>query len=322
MPAGFSAHHVQKHGTKGKRLVIFCSLLPSQRLFIACLEYIYRYTIYSSSFKRTTMALQVNEQARKEANLRLLQRSMDRSISNILGSATHVVLYQFQQSSQSWEKSNVEGSLFLAVRPSGYLLVILNRNSPDNYPIPLSEDFQLQHKDPYLIFKQRQSESNSTVIRGIWFPNPNERILMNDLLIQVLTSLKNNSNPDPSSLPPTTPTTTTTTTTTTPASYASVAAPAAAVDPGAAIEALLSPMTLGGADSNSTPTMSSSTTPVRQASPSQQGNQPMLDKKSLQLALLSLIQDERFLDLLHAQYLKVAHARASRNNGNNNQNSS
>ena len=35
-----------------------------------------------------------------------------------------------------------------------------------------------------------------------------------------------------------------------------------------------------------------------------------LDKKSLQLALLSLIQDERFIDLLHAQYLKVAHARA------------
>jgi mRNA-decapping enzyme 1B len=277
------------------------------------------------------MALQVNEQARKEANLRLLQRSMDRSISNILGSATHVVLYQFQQSSQSWEKSNVEGSLFLAVRPSGYLLVILNRNSPDNYPIPLSQDFQLQHKDPYLIFKQPQSESNSTVIQGIWFPNPNERILMNDLLIQVLTSLKNNNtNPAPSSsLPPTTPTTTTTTTTTTtPTSYASVAAPApavaaaAAIDPGAAIEALLSPMTLGGADSNSatatTTTMSSSsTTPVRQASPSQQGNQPMLDKKSLQLALLSLIQDERFLDLLHAQYLKVAHARASRNNTNN-----
>jgi mRNA-decapping enzyme 1B len=34
----------------------------------------------------------------------------------------------------------------------------------------------------------------------------------------------------------------------------------------------------------------------------------------LQLALLSLIQDERFIDLLHAQYLKVAHARANRNN--------
>eukprot|EP00537_Pseudo-nitzschia_pungens_P005484 CAMPEP_0172362346 /NCGR_PEP_ID=MMETSP1060-20121228/5976_1 /TAXON_ID=37318 /ORGANISM="Pseudo-nitzschia pungens, Strain cf. cingulata" /LENGTH=168 /DNA_ID=CAMNT_0013084835 /DNA_START=160 /DNA_END=666 /DNA_ORIENTATION=+ len=48
-------------------------------------------------------------------------------------------------------------------------------------------------------------------------------------------------------------------------------------------------------------------------SPSHGNQQPILDKKSLQLALLSLIQDERFLDLLHAQYLKVHNARASRN---------
>jgi hypothetical protein len=37
-------------------------------------------------------------------------------------------------------------------------------------------------------------------------------------------------------------------------------------------------------------------------------NPNALDKKSLQLALLSLIQEDRFLDLLHAQYLKVVRA--------------
>jgi mRNA-decapping enzyme 1B len=236
------------------------------------------------------MALTINENARKEANLRLLQRSMDRSISNILGSATHVVLYHFQQSSQTWEKSNVEGSLFLAVKPTGYLLVILNRNSPDNYPIELSKDFQLQHNDPYLIFKQPGSGETSA-IRGIWFPNPNERVLMNDLLTQVLATLKNS--PPPPVPPP--------------------AATAPSIDQGDAISALLSPFSLGANTSEAT-----KTTPVRQSSPSQQSSQPILDKKSLQLALLSLIQDERFLDLLHAQYLKVASARANRNNSNNN----
>ena len=40
---------------------------------------------------------------------------------------------------------------------------------------------------------------------------------------------------------------------------------------------------------------------------------PVLDKKSLQLALLSLIQDDRFLDLLHSQYLRVARTRAKKN---------
>ena len=38
----------------------------------------------------------------------------------------------------------------------------------------------------------------------------------------------------------------------------------------------------------------------------------VLDKKGLQLTLLSLIQDDRFIDLLHAQYLKVATARAGK----------
>lgn len=242
------------------------------------------------------MALNINEQARKEANLRLLQRSMDPSISNILGSATHVVLYKFLQSSQSWEKSNVEGSLFLAVRPSGYLLVIVNRSSPDNYPIELSANFQLQHQDPYLIF--RQEEKGETVIRGIWFPNANERVLVNDLLNKVLAKLRSTppaapvSAPAPARAPP----------------VSTSAAPA--LDHGAAFAALLSPLSL----SSNAPATPHSASSLREQSPSQASSQPVLDKKSLQLSLLSLIQDERFIDLLHAQYLKVARARANRNN--------
>jgi mRNA-decapping enzyme 1B len=252
------------------------------------------------------MALSVNEQARMEANLRLLQRSTDNTITNILGTATHVVLYKFQQSTQSWEKSNVEGSLFLAVRPMGYLLLILNRNSPENYQLSVNKDFQLQHKDPYLIFKQH--EEGATVIRGIWFPDAQERAIMNGLLTQVLQLLRTN---PPVSAPAPTP------------------APAvASIDQGAAIAALLSPFSLGTNDATSavptsgvtrngaiptitTTSAASNTPPSRQLSPST-GQAPVLDKKSLQLALLSLIQDERFLDLLHAQYLKVSQARADR----------
>jgi len=257
------------------------------------------------------MALNINEQARKEANLRLLQRSVDRTITNLLGSATHVVLYEFSEESRSWEKSDVEGSMFLAVRPTGYLLVILNRNSRDNYPIELSADFQLQHNDPYLIF--RQQLNGKIIIRGIWFPNGAERISMNDMMQIVLEDLRN---PKPMAVP-------------------------TVVDPTAALAALLSPVSLsGGSGTSSTTTTTTTTTaapapapaaasvvssssvsaetPIRRESPSQQANQPTLDKKSLQLALLSLIQDDRFLDLIHAQYLKVAHARANRNNNNNN----
>jgi mRNA-decapping enzyme 1B len=242
------------------------------------------------------MALSINEEARKQANLRLLQKS-DPTISDLLGSATHVVLYNFSQQSQSWEKSNVEGSLFLTSTTSnGYILVILNRNAPENYKIQLTPDFQLQNSIPYLIFKQQQDAN--VVIRGIWFPNDDERESMHGLLTQALLALKT--------------------------------APPPVVDTGAAIAALLSPLSLGGAPdtpssysspnplaalgltaNTSTNPRTSGTPPLRQPSPSS-AHAPMLDKKSLQLALLSLIQDERFLDLLHAQYLKVAHARASR----------
>jgi hypothetical protein len=40
----------------------------------------------------------------------------------------------------------------------------------------------------------------------------------------------------------------------------------------------------------------------------------ILDKKNLQLALLSLIQDDRFIDLIHTQYVKIAHARGGNSN--------
>ena len=243
------------------------------------------------------MALNINEQARKEANLRLLQRSVDRSISNILGSATHVVLYEFSQDSQCWEKSDVEGSMFLAVRSTGYLLAILNRNSRDNYPLELSADFQLQHSDPYLIFRQPQKDGK-TVIRGIWFPNAAERVSLNDMMQTVLEELRNPklALPTPQAAP-------------------------VGVDPSAALTALLSPLSMGNnasAAAAASSSASGTTTPSsRRESPSSQPQTnppPTLDKKSLQLALLSLIQDDRFLDLIHAQYLKVAHARANRSN--------
>jgi mRNA-decapping enzyme 1B len=273
------------------------------------------------------MAQNVNEQARKEANLRLLQRTMDRSISNILGSATHVVLYHFHQTSQSWEKSNVEGSLFLAVRPLGYLLVILNRNSPESYPIELSRDFQLQQNDPYLIFKNYEEGEQTATIRGIWFPNANERIKMNDLLTEVLQALKTTPQaPPPAPVQPVTtpldsasatasllaslnlnPVSNTTSSVSFPTNTSSLSTPPTTGPFVSTDPSVLPPATPSG--------RSNSTTMLRQMSPSQHSNQPTLDKKSLQLALLSLIQDERFLDLLHAQYLKVHHARTSRNSG-------
>ena len=234
------------------------------------------------------MAFNLTEEARKEANLRVLQRQ-DPEVLDILGFATHVVLYEFV--SPSWQKLDVEGSLFLVKRRDmpRFRLLVLNRNSNENYQVDLTSTFQVQEKDPYLMFRKYDG-----TIQGIWFHNGPEREQMSALLQKVVKSLT--------------------------------------VDPDAAAAALLSPLTISDNSQNGakqqppTPPVhrpSPQATPQRQmsgtGSTASQSNAatdaPVLDKKSLQLALLSLLHDDRFLDLIHAQYLKVAHARANKKPG-------
>jgi mRNA-decapping enzyme 1B len=300
-----------------------------------------------SEVRTEEMALNINsagaEKARHDANLRLLQRKVDPAIAEILGNASHVVLYHFQQHSNSWEKSNVEGSMFLTVRPAGYLLVILNRNSPTNYPIVLTRDFQLQQNDPYLIFKNYEQDEAANAgnramvptIRGIWFPNDNERSQMNDLLSHILQDLRDNK-PLPLLLQQRSEV----------ATMGGTGTGSGTIDPASATAALLASLNVSVSSSSAgqaaaaaakaaaaaatSPTQWAAAAGVRQASPSSNsigsggggggGHQPTLDKKSLQLALLSLIQDERFLDLLHAKYLMVHHARSNRGGGGGNGN--
>jgi len=51
----------------------------------------------------------IDKEARRQANLRVLQR-IDTNIIDIAGSATHVVLYEFNEAEKAWQKKNVEGS--------------------------------------------------------------------------------------------------------------------------------------------------------------------------------------------------------------------
>ena len=274
--------------------------------------------------------LKVSDNARRTANLRLLQR-LDSSVHDIAASATHVGLYEFQLTAKAWEKKNVEGLLFLVkkTKDPSFQLVLLNRNSTDNWTLSVSPKMQVQNQDPYLILRF-QNEQGESVIQGIWFYNGQERDSIASVLTKAVKSLE---------LP--------------------VAPTAPEIDPATAASVLLSPLNLGGhtipisrapqpPSGNTTFVTAAATAAAAGASyanapapaatglaketasqPRPQEQQPVppspethnqqhfvLDKKSLQLSLLSLIQDDRFLDLIHAQYLKVAHARANRNSDN------
>jgi mRNA-decapping enzyme 1B len=252
------------------------------------------------------MSLSVTEQARKQANLRLLQRTVDSNIVDIVQAATHVVLYEYD-AAIAWQKTAFEGSLFLAHSATSYQLIILNRNSPDNFNMSIAADVQLQHDDPFLIFKQKVN--GDTRIRGIWFHNADERISMAGVLKDTLQGLEEGRlpvAPAPVAVPA-------------PVANAwavpLTAAPVATVDSSAALAALLGVASISGqagAPPPATPPAAAQQqqplTPAAMASSSGMA----LDKKSLQLALLSLIQDDRFLDLVHSQYLRVVHARTKK----------
>lgn len=230
----------------------------------------------------------VTEQARKAANLRLLQRTCSTEICDIVQTATHVVLYEF--SDGAWQKLNMEGSLFLVETLSSYMLIVLNRNSSENFTMLINASIQLQHQDPYVIVREQ-----ATSIRGFWFHNADERIAMLQAIQLVIQRLKDGHVPSPVSIPEAVPAT--------------------------------APTLASQSNSRSSSTehvdaadvAASMMAPMAAMSTSAESSLPgvALDKKSLQLALLALIQDDRFLDLLHSQYLRVVHARAKKQNNSN-----
>ncbi|KAL7550089.1 hypothetical protein ACHAWF_013324 [Thalassiosira exigua] len=246
-----------------------------------------------------TMAAAIDAETRLKANLRALQR-IDTNIVDLAITATHVVLYEFNNDKRTWEKKNVEGSLFVTKRSDSprFKIIVLNRSSTENLEVPVTASFQMQVKDPYMIFRDSSASKAGAdeTIRGIWFHDGKERDQIASYLEQVVKSLRKIEEMEKKpSAPQSAP--------------ARVNDDAARQDAGAA---LLSTLQLGS--NNNEPSTAAAEPPA--TAHSDNSDRPahqnlVLDKKSLQMTLLHLIQDERFLDIIHAKYLEVAQ-RASR----------
>lgn len=93
-------------------------------------------------------------------------KRLDPYISNITDLASQVALYTFNNTTNEWEKTNVEGTLFVYSRLASprHGFTILNRLSMDNLTEPITKDldFQLQH--PFLLYRNARLS-----IYGIWF---------------------------------------------------------------------------------------------------------------------------------------------------------
>ncbi len=229
--------------------------------------------------------MDATQKLRDAANLRLLRRA-DPQITAVLTSATHSVLYELRDSpdsskGSSWSKLDTEGSLFIVQRstPCHHRLIVLNRNRPENFVADIGEGMQAKVVKNLLLLKTSKS------VHGLYFHNEAERNEVNAMLDRIISG------------------------------DVSYKAPVNEV----ATASLMSALGIGKSPTPQTAPAVVPSAPAPAKSPAQANHtsaslaQP-LDKKALQLTLMTLIQDERFLDIIHNQYTKICSARAARGN--------
>jgi len=119
-------------------------------------------------------------------NLASLQR-IDPYIVGILMSSPQVALYKY--AGTEWEKTNIEGTLFVYERKCepcfGFL--ILNRLSSTNLIQPITKDIELQDKTPFLLYRTKD-------INGIWFYEQTNCKKLFQIINQVINKVKSGSN--------------------------------------------------------------------------------------------------------------------------------
>ncbi|KAJ8529111.1 hypothetical protein K7X08_035946 [Anisodus acutangulus] len=112
----------------------------------------------------------LDQNSTKLLNLTVLQR-IDPFIEEILITAAHVTLYEFNIDNSQWSRKDVEGSLFVVKRSAQprFQFIVMNRRNTDNLVEDLLGDFEFELQIPYLLYRNSSQEVN-----GIWFYNSRE----------------------------------------------------------------------------------------------------------------------------------------------------
>jgi len=110
--------------------------------------------------------------AEKEINFSALKKHDD-GIQQIIDTASSVAHYKFNSLAVPpvWEKTDVEGSLFLYSRrtPPYIIIFIMNRLNQNNAKLTLTHEMEFKVQEPFLLCKATASD-----IIGIWFYEPDE----------------------------------------------------------------------------------------------------------------------------------------------------
>uniref|UniRef100_A0A8C6ABY0 5'-(N(7)-methylguanosine 5'-triphospho)-[mRNA] hydrolase n=1 Tax=Marmota marmota marmota TaxID=9994 RepID=A0A8C6ABY0_MARMA len=100
----------------------------------------------------------------RDISLAALQRH-DPYINRIVDVASQVALYSFGHRANEWEKTDVEGTLFVYTRSASpkHGFTIMNRLSMENRTEPITKDLDFQLQDPFLLYRNARCEFLNTL---------------------------------------------------------------------------------------------------------------------------------------------------------------
>lgn len=112
-------------------------------------------------------------------------RKCDEFVLDILETSSQVALYKFDHVKQEWEKTEIEGSLFLYRRSTlpKFALMVMNRLNRENLNEYISKEMEFKVQKPFLLYKNASMD-----ILGIWFNNPDNCAKIGELITGLYTS--------------------------------------------------------------------------------------------------------------------------------------
>nr|XP_061803502.1 mRNA-decapping enzyme 1A-like [Nerophis lumbriciformis] len=115
-------------------------------------------------------------------SLAALQRQ-DPCINMLLDVTGQVALYNFNSKVNEWEKTEIEGTLFVYTRSASpyHGFTIMNRLSTKNLVEPINKDLEFQLQDPFLLYR-----NGNMGIYSIWFYDKRDCQRISQLMVKIV----------------------------------------------------------------------------------------------------------------------------------------
>ncbi|XP_063064987.1 mRNA-decapping enzyme 1A [Engraulis encrasicolus] len=107
----------------------------------------------------------------------------DPYINRLLDLTGQVALYTFNSKANEWEKTDIEGTLFVYARSASpyHGFTIMNRLSTENLVEPINKDLEFQLQDPFLLYRNA-----NLGIYSIWFYDKTDCQRIAQLMVRIV----------------------------------------------------------------------------------------------------------------------------------------